>query len=182
LIVVGASLGGVQAIQALLTGLPASFALPIVAALHRHRDSDRGLVELIQRTSALHVVEAQDKQAIEPGTVFLAPADYHLLIDGDHLALSVDEPVRYARPSIDVLFESAAGCGRHVTAIVLTGGGADGASGVAAIEANGGDVIVQDPSEAASSDMPLAALAVTKRSQILSIDAIARRLAELTNE
>jgi two-component system chemotaxis response regulator CheB len=181
-IVVGASLGGVHAVQALLAGLPRSFAMPIVVALHRHRDLHVGLVELLQRGSAMRVVEAHDKQALESGTVFLAPADYHLLVDGDHLALSVDDPVRFARPSVDVLFESAADHGAQVTAIVLTGGGADGASGVATIEAMGGQVIVQDPTEAACPDMPLAALAATKRSAILSIDAIARRLLELTSE
>jgi two-component system, chemotaxis family, protein-glutamate methylesterase/glutaminase len=181
-IVVGASVGGIRAVENLLAGLPATFAAPIVVAMHRHRDSNVGLVDLIQRRSAMHVVEAHDKQALEPGTVFLAPADYHLLIDENHLALSVDEPVRYARPSVDVLFESAAGHGAQVTAIVLTGGGVDGASGVAAIEANGGHVIVQDPNEAACSDMPLAALAVTKRSEILRIEAIALRLLELIHE
>jgi two-component system chemotaxis response regulator CheB len=176
----GASLGGAQAAQELFAQLPVTFAMPIVLVLHRHRDSDTGLVELLQRDSALRIVEATDKQRIAPGVVYLAPADYHLLVDAEHLALSVDEPVRYARPSVDVLFESAAAArADKVVGVVLTGGGADGAMGVAAIEACGGKVFVQEPSTAACGDMPSAAIAAARKAEVLELKALAHRLAQL---
>ena len=178
-IVMGASLGGVRAIQYLLKPLPAEFASPIIVALHRHRDSDGALAELVQRNTALRVCEADDKQLLEAGKVYLAPPDYHTLIDADRLALSIDDAVRFARPSIDVLFESAAPYGERVVAVVLTGGGADGAQGAAAIEAKGGRVLVQDPEEAMCGDLPTAAIAATARAEVLSLDGIASRLTQL---
>jgi len=178
----GASLGGTQAVQQLLSTLSLPFALPIVLVLHRHRDSDHGLVGVLQRGSALRVVEAMDKQPLDAATVYVAPPDYHVLIDGDHLALSVDEPVHYARPSIDVLFESAAVPGRCAIGVVLTGGGADGARGAAAIEASGGLVLVQRPSEALSADMPAAAIAATRHAEVHDLDSMARRLLELAKD
>jgi len=126
------------------------------------------------------VSEALDKQPLEAGHVYVSPPDYHLLIDGDHLALSLDEPVRYARPSIDVLFESAAATfGRATIAVVLTGGGADGARGAAAVEAAGGIVLVQRPDEAVGPDMPKAAIAATERAEVLGLQALADRLTHL---
>lgn len=176
----GASLGGAQAAQELFAQLPTTFALPIALVLHRHRDSDTGLVELLQRDSALRVVEVTDKQRIEPGVVHLAPADYHVLVDKEHFALSVDDPVRYARPSVDVLFESAAAAhGGKVIGVVLTGGGADGAVGTAAIAACGGVVLVQDPATAACGDMPSAAIAAANNAEVLGLGSLARRLAQL---
>lgn len=175
----GASLGGTQAVQKLLGALSPPFALPIVLVLHRHRDSDARLVDVLQRASALRVVEATDKQPLEPATVYVAPPDYHVLIDGEHLALSVDDPVLYARPSIDVLFESATVHGRRVIAVVLTGGSADGARGSAAIESNGGLILAQSPSEAMSADMPKAAIAATAHAEVLDLDSIASRLLQL---
>jgi len=183
MIVIGASVGGLQAIQLLLAQLPASVTLPIAIVMHRHRDSASGLVEILQRDSVLTATEVVDKERIEGGRVYLAPADYHLLIDGDHFALSVDDPVLYARPSIDVLFESAAAeRGRDAIGIVLTGGSADGARGAAAIENSGGTVIVQAPEEATCSDMPLSAIAATRHPEIFAIEAIARRIVELASK
>jgi two-component system chemotaxis response regulator CheB len=179
-IVIGASLGGAHAAQTLFAQLPEAIALPIALVLHRHRDSGAGLVDFLQRESRLRIVEAVDKQRIEAGVVYLAPADYHLLIDGDRLALSVDEPVRYARPSVDVLFESAAAtCREKAIAVVLTGGGADGALGVAAIDACGGKVLVQDPSTAVSGEMPSAAIRAAKNAEVLELASLAPRLAQL---
>jgi two-component system chemotaxis response regulator CheB len=176
----GASLGGARAVQTLLADLPATFATPIALVLHRHRDSDAGLAELLQRATQLQVSEATDKQLIEAGAVYVAPADYHLLIDEAHLALSIDEPMRFARPSVDVLFESAAAAyGSHVIGIVLTGGGSDGAQGAAAIETAGGVVLVQNPGEAACGDMPSSAIAATDHAEILELEAIAGRLMQL---
>ena len=179
MIVMGASLGGTQAVQSLLSQLPASFPQPIAIALHRHRDASAGLVELLRRETRLQVSEATDKQRIQPGVV-VAPPDYHLLIDADHFALSIDDPVRYARPSIDVLFESAAAAhGNGVIAIVLTGGGVDGAQGAAAVEAAGGAVLVQRPEEAVSGEMPAAAIAATQRAEVLALGSMADRLMQL---
>ena len=180
MIVMGASLGGTQAVQSLLSQLPASFPQPIAIALHRHRDASLGLVELLQRESLLQVREATDKQRMQSGVVVVAPPDYHLLIDADHLALSIDDPVRYARPSVDVLFESAAAeCGNDVIAVVLTGGGVDGAQGAAAVEAAGGTVLVQRPDEAVCGEMPAAAIAATRHAEVVALGSMADRLMQL---
>lgn len=175
----GASLGGTQAVQQLLGALSLPFSESIVLALHRHRDSDTGLIDALQRSSPLHVVEATDKQPLEPATIYVAPPDYHVLIDGDHLALSVDDFVYYARPSIDVLFESAAVHGPDVVAVVLTGASADGARGAAAIEARGGLVLAQSPSDALSAEMPKATIAATRHAEVRNLDSIASRLLEI---
>src|SRR4051812_13083759 len=123
MIVLGASIGGTQALSVILRSLPAAFAESVAAVLHRHRDSDAGLIEFLQQHSRVPIVEIVDKQLIEPGIVYIAPPDYHVMIDADRFSLSIDEPVRFARPSIDVLFESAAAAGYSpLTAVVLTGG------------------------------------------------------------
>ena len=180
MIVVGGSIGGTQAVQAVLADLRVPFARPIAVALHRHRDSHASLVGILQRETQLKVSEAVDKQLLEAGRVYVAPPDYHLLIDGDHLALSVDEPVRYARPSVDVLFESAAVTfGPATIAVVLTGGGVDGAQGAAAVEAAGGIVLVQRPDEALGPDMPRAAIAATERAEVFGLRELADRLTQL---
>lgn len=180
MIVVGGSLGSTRAVQVVLKELRSPFARPIAIALHRHREAHAGLVDLLQRVTSLRVFEAVDKQRVEPGSVYIAPSDYHLLVDGDHFALSIDEPVRYARPSIDVLFESAAvACGGETIAVVLTGGGADGARGAAAVEAAGGRVLVQKPDDAVGPDMPKAAIAATARAEVLGLGALAERLMQL---
>lgn len=181
MIVLGASLGGVHAVQTLLSLLPATLPVPLVIVLHRHRDYDSGLVELLQLHSALPVMEIVDKQPIEPATVYVAPADYHVLIDADHFALCVDEPVHHARPSIDVLFESAAAAAPPgLIGVILTGGGEDGAPGLAEIERRGGIAIVQEPRSAQRADMPAAAIAATQRAEIIELGRIASRLIELT--
>lgn len=180
MIVVGASFGGVQAIQMLLARLHAELPVPIAVVLHRHRDSDLALIATLQRGTPLEVSEAIDKQRVERGCVYVAPADYHLLIDGERLALSIDEPVRFARPSVDVLFESAAVLGRRAVGVVLSGGGSDGAQGAAMIEANGGRVFVQAPEEAVCRDLPDAALAVLRRPVVTDVTTIAENLLELS--
>ena len=182
MIVLGASVGGTHALKTLLSVLPETFPEAIVAVLHRHRDSDGALIDLLQQDSRLPVVEVNDKQPIEAGVVYVAPADYHLLMDGDRFSLSIDEPVRYARPSVDVLFESAAAAGySRLIAVILTGGGSDGASGAAAIEAAGGKVLVQSPTEAAAGDMPLAALSKLQNAEIHTLTALGARLMSLTS-
>ena len=169
MIVIGASLGGMKAMRTLLRGLPADFPEPIAAAFHRHREADDMLVHLLQQECALPVSEVFDKELIKPGRLYVAPADYHLMIERPNFSLSTDEPVQYARPSIDVLFESAADAfGPDVVALVLTGANQDGARGAAMIKARGGTVAVQDPETADSAVMPLAALEATGTTHIYS--------------
>jgi two-component system, chemotaxis family, protein-glutamate methylesterase/glutaminase len=181
LIVIGASLGGVQAVSGILAGLPGNFPIPIAVVQHRHKQSDTLLAPALIAYSHLPVVEIIDKMAIAPGRVYLAPADYHALVEIGHFALSVDEPILYARPSIDVLFESASEAyGARVAGVLLTGASADGAAGMRAIKSEGGFALVQDPSTAECPVMPQAALERTKVDQILPLDAIAEALIQLS--
>jgi len=174
LIAVGASWGGLQAVGALLEGIPAEVDQPIVVAQHRSADASRGVLEsLLQRHIGRPVCEPGDKEAIEPAHVYVAPADYHLLVEDGRFALSVDARVQFARPSIDVLFESVAERYRdRAIGIVLTGANSDGAEGLAAIKRNGGVAIVQDPETATRKAMPEAALAVTVADAVLPLEAI----------
>jgi two-component system chemotaxis response regulator CheB len=181
MIVIGASLGGMKALQKILRQLPAIFSRPIAVVLHRHRESDDLLVHLLQQASALPVTEAVDKEPILGGRVYIAPADYHLLVDELHFSLSTDDPVQFARPSIDVLFESAADAfGAKAIGIVLTGANQDGASGAARIRAKGGLVIVQDPATAENATMPQSALDATGTPHVASPEKIGELLSRLT--
>ncbi|HEX6289581.1 MAG TPA: chemotaxis protein CheB [Herpetosiphonaceae bacterium] len=180
LIVIGASLGGLHALCTLLGGLPGSFAVPLAVVQHRHKDSDNTLREVLGRASGLPVYEVVDKQGIIGGAVYLGPADYHLLIDQEGFALSTDAPVLHARPSIDVLFESAADAyGPRVIGLILTGASADGAEGLAAIKARGGCTIVQEPATAECRVMPEAALAQTRADHVVPLPLIAPLLIQL---
>lgn len=174
LVVVGASLGGLAALQTLLSGLPEGFTVPIAIAQHRRPDGDSRLAELLAKKTPLRVREPDDKDAIERGIVYLAPADYHLLVERPGaFALSVDEPVVFARPSIDVLFESAAEAyGRRVAAVLLTASSEDGAAGMAAVAEGGGVTVIEDPASAASPVAGLAALARTRVQHVLPIGEI----------
>src|SRR6266566_2436530 len=163
LVCLGASWGGLQALGRILADLPAEFDLPIAIAQHRHPDSQEGtLAELLQAQTNRPVLDVEDKMAIEPRHVYIAPPDYHLLVERGSFALSVDERVQYARPSIDVLFESASyAYGRGVIGIILTGANEDGAAGLAAVKQRGGVALVQDPHGAERRTMPDAAIAAT---------------------
>jgi two-component system chemotaxis response regulator CheB len=177
MIVFGGSLGGNAALKEILRRLPADFPLPMAVVLHRHRDSDDLLIDVLQRGCAVPVGEADDKEPIDGGRVYLAPADYHLLIDRDCFALSTDDLVNFARPSIDVLFASAAEWGqRSVVAVILSGSGSDGASGARRVEECGGNVLVQDPGTAEARWMPTAAIAATRDARILDLAGIADAL------
>jgi two-component system chemotaxis response regulator CheB len=181
MIVVGGSLGGLRALGAILRGLPATFAVPFAVVLHRGKDSDGMLLEMLQRDSPLPASEPLDKEPILPGHVYLAPADYHLMVEPTHFSLSVDEPVAYARPSVDVLFESAADAfGATSIGIVLTGANRDGAQGAARIKARGGRVIVQDPKLCEAPQMPQGVLAEIDPDYILPLERMATLLVELT--
>ena len=174
LVVVGCSWGGLAALGRLLDHLPEDVDLPIVVAQHRGPDSLRGVLEAtLRRRRPRPVVEVEDKDPIAPGRVYLAPPDYHLLVEPGSFALSVDEHVQYARPSIDVLFESAADAyGARVIGVVLTGANADGAAGLARIAERGGAAIVQDPSRSLRRAMPDAAIAATTADAVLPLEEI----------
>lgn len=173
IVVVGTSWGGLAALRTLAAGLPRELGLATVVIQHRHKDSDRLLATLLQERTALTVCEVEDKQPILPGFLFIAPPDYHLLVERGHFSLSIDPPVRYSRPSIDVAFQSAADAyGPRTVGIVLTGANADGAAGLAAIAERGGLAVVQSPSTAESPTMPRAALDAVPTARSLSIPAI----------
>ena len=174
LVVVGSSWGGLHALGRLLSDLPPDFDPAVVIAQHRHPDSQHGTLQLLlQRETARPVVEAEDKLAIEPRKVYVAPPDYHLLVERGSLALSVDDRVSFARPSIDVMFESAADAyGDRLIGIILTGANEDGARGLARIKELGGVALIQDPAAAARRAMPDAAIAATVADAILPLEEI----------
>jgi two-component system chemotaxis response regulator CheB len=178
LIVVGTSWGGLDALGRLLDVLPEELDQPIVVAQHRSVDSlPYGLSDLLGRHTPRQVRDAEDKDSLEPRSVYLAPPDYHLLVEPGSLHLSTEAPVEYARPSIDVMFESAADAYRErLIGIVLTGANADGAAGLARIKALGGVAIVQDPATSIRRAMPDAALARSTADAVLPIEEMGKFL------
>lgn len=180
MIVIGGSLGGMEALSEVLAALPGDFPLPIAVVLHRHKDSIGMLVPMLQRESSLPVREVEDKALIEGRCVHICPPDYHLLIDEGCFSLSTDDLVHFARPSLDVLFESAADVlGPRAVAVVLTGAGSDGALGAQRVAAAGGTVLVQNPSTAQAPWMPSAALAACPTAQSIPLGEIAPALVRL---
>jgi two-component system, chemotaxis family, protein-glutamate methylesterase/glutaminase len=177
-IVIGTSAGALEALSVVLPALPAAFALPVFVVVHVPPDKKSVLVDLFQAKCSIKVREAEDKEPIKGGTVYFAPPDYHLLIEKDKsLSLSSDEPVLFSRPSIDVLFESAADAyGPTLLGIVLTGANQDGSAGLKAVTDFGGTAIVQSPVGAFASAMPEAALAASDRARALTLEEIANYL------
>jgi two-component system, chemotaxis family, protein-glutamate methylesterase/glutaminase len=174
IVVIGSSLGGLKALETILSGLNADFPLPIAIVQHRSKSDEDLLCLLLQRYTPLTVKEAEDKEIPSPQTIYIAPSDYHLLVDRTAFTLSLEAPVNYARPSVDTLFESAAEAyGTGVVAVVLTGGNRDGARGAAAVKDAGGLLIVQDPADCESSIMPLAAIQMAAADKILKLAEIA---------
>ena len=173
-IVIGASAGALEALSVILPALPADFDLPVFVVVHVPPDKKSILAELFGAKCNLKVCEAEDKEPIKAGTVYFATADYHLLVEADKsLSLSNDEPVLYSRPSIDVLFESAADAyGPGLIAVVLTGANQDGAQGLAAAVRAGGVAIVQTPEGAYAAAMPEAAIAAAPSARVLSLKEI----------
>ncbi|WP_442597665.1 chemotaxis protein CheB [Parapusillimonas sp. JC17] len=159
-VVIGASAGAIQALSEILPALPADFPLPILIVVHVPADRDNILASLFEKKCRMAVREAEDKEPALGGVIYFAPAGYHLLVEEEGtLSLSSDEEVMYSRPSIDVLFESAADAyGPAVVGIILTGANSDGAKGLRAIAAAGGTALVQEPATAYASAMPRAAL------------------------
>jgi len=183
-VAIGTSWGGLDALRILLHGLPADLDAAVVVAQHRAAASHPSAFrDMLGAVTLLTVCEAEDKQPLVHGHVFLAPPDYHLLVEGSHLALSVAEPVAFSRPSIDVLLESAAeSCRDRCVGVVLTGANDDGARGLARIHDLGGAAVVQDPASAERPAMPRAALAAVPDARVAPLEEIAGVLVELCGQ
>lgn len=179
-VVIGASAGAVQALSVILPRLPEAYLLPVFVVVHVPSDPS-GLTTLFSAKCLASVREPEDKEPIAPGTVYFAPPGYHMLIEADRsIALSMDEPVLFSRPSIDILFESAADSyGAGLIGVILTGANEDGAEGAAAVAGAGGRVLVENPASAFAATMPAAALARCPGAESLSLDAIADYLVGL---
>jgi two-component system, chemotaxis family, protein-glutamate methylesterase/glutaminase len=179
LVVVGVSAGGLHALCTIVRALPDDFEAALVIVQHRSRDSD-ALCEILQECTSLTLAEVVDKASIRAGEVYLAPPDYHVLVEDGYFSLTVDEPVRYSRPSIDVTFDSAAETyGPGVIGVVLTGANRDGASGLRRIVDEGGAAVIQDPDTAEVGVMPRAAMADVPEAQVVPLEQIASVLVEL---
>lgn len=170
-VVIGVSSGGMEALNQIMSQLSHNFALPVVVVQHQHPHADDFLARYLDEHCQLNVKQAEEKEKISPGTVYIAPANYHLLIEHDAtFSLSVSERVNYARPSIDVLFETAADVyGSKVIGIILTGANNDGSLGIKTIKAYGGLAIVQKPETAEAQEMPRAALEATPVDYVLTL-------------
>jgi two-component system chemotaxis response regulator CheB len=180
IVVVGTSWGGLAALRTLVAGLPDSFQMAVTLVQHRHKDSDHLLRTLLQERSTLRVFEVEDKMPLEHGHIYVAPPNYHTLIEPGYFSLSTDAPVRFSRPSIDVTFASAADSYAHRTVgIVLTGANEDGAQGLRRISDRGGMAIVQDPDTAESRPMPEAARKAVPRARVMTLEGITEFLAAL---
>lgn len=177
-VAIGASWGGVEALGRILEELPADLGAAVCIVLHRAEHDDRArLGEVLARHAHLKVCEPDDKQPMHAGTAYVAPSGYHLMVDDDHVALSADDRVQWARPSIDVLFESlAASRGEDAVAVVLTGANDDGARGARAVHDAGGTVLVQDPDEAERREMPDATIAMTEVDAVLPLNDLAQAI------
>ena len=180
IVMVGTSWGGLAALRALVSGLRESLCMAITIVQHRHKDSDHLLRTLLQERSVLPVCEVEDKMPIEHGTVYVAPPDYHTLVEPGFFSLSTEAPVRYSRPSIDVAFGTAADSyGHRTVGVVLTGANADGAEGLRLISDRGGLALVQDPETAESPTMPRAAARAVPRARVMPLEEIIRFVGEL---
>ena len=180
-VVIGASAGGFHAVKKLLENLPNSFAMPILIVQHLSPTSDNYMAKYLNDNCKIIVKEADEKEKILPGIVYLAPPNYHMLIEEDFtISLSTEEKVHYSRPSIDVLFETAVfAYGDTLIGIVLTGANSDGSDGLLKIKESGGYCIVQDPKEAESTAMPQAAIEKANPQKILTISEITKLLATI---
>lgn len=178
IVVMGSSWGGLRALTSVLAELPENFPAPVVLAQHRHKASREGLLaSLLEPACRCLINDADDKQALEPGHVYIAPPDYHLIVERGHLELTTDEPVSFSRPSVDVLFESAADAyGPGVVAVILTGANEDGARGIQKVRERGGVTVAQSPETAERTEMPAAAIATGAVMHVMAPDEIGRFL------
>lgn len=178
-IVIGASAGAIASLTQLLPPLPPDYPLPILVTVHVPPDQPSGIPSLLQAKCRMAIKEAEDKEFIHPGTVYFAPPDYHILVEKDRsLSLSNEEPVSFARPSIDVLFESAADVyGKRLLALVLSGANHDGARGSCAVVNAGGTVLVERPDSAAAQLMPESTLAACPEATAMNLSDMSQLLA-----
>lgn len=181
-IVIGVSAGGLEALRTILPALQPDFPVPVVVVQHMAPRGDSKIPEILDNMTELTVKEAEDKEPLTTGVVYMAPPDYHVLMEPDlSLSLSKEDRVNFSRPAVDVLFESAAdACGRDLIGVVLTGANHDGARGLARIKDVGGLTVIQDPSTAHSTAMPLAAMARVQADYILPLADIASFLNHVT--
>ncbi len=180
LVVVGASWGGLAALSCLIGTLPADFEIPIVIVQHRSRNADNLLAGLLQDVTPLKVIDAEDKEPLLPRSIYIAPANYHMLVERGHLSLTTDPLVRFSRPSIDVTFLSAADTyPRSTIGVILTGANDDGARGLRHIVDRGGRAIVQDPATAESPVMPNAAQRAVPEATVVPLSDIAEHLVKM---
>lgn len=182
-VVIGASAGGIRALERLLAPLPSDFPLPIIVVQHLHPNSESYLPKILSAHCALPVKQAEERETIQQSVVYIAPPNYHLLIEEDRsFSLSLEPPVRYARPSVDVMFETAMYAYRdELIGIILTGANDDGREGVKKIKKAGGYIIVQDPKTAEAQAMPNAAITAVTVDKILAIEEIGVYLLQLVN-
>jgi two-component system chemotaxis response regulator CheB len=183
-IVIGISTGGVGTLKALLGALPADFPLPILIVQHLPHDSGDALAVFLDELCAIHVKEADEQERPTGGTVYLAPANYHLLVETDgRFGLSTDPPVNFSRPSIDVLFETAAEAFKEgLIGVVLTGAGIDGSLGLKRIKEKGGTTVVQDPIDAAADSMPRHAMAAVPPDHVVSLATLPQLFVNLSEQ
>ncbi len=180
-VVIGVSTGGIKALKTILSVLPSKFALSVIIVMHRHKDADGYLERSLDNECKMRVKQADEKEEIKAGVVYVAPPNYHLLIEDDGVfSMSVDGAVNYARPSVDVVFESAAEVyGKGLVGVILTGANKDGSQGLKKIKEAGGLAIVQMPETSEVSDMPRAAVAAVKPDYVLSLEKIGPLLRKL---
>jgi two-component system, chemotaxis family, protein-glutamate methylesterase/glutaminase len=181
IVVVGGSWGGLVAAVRVLHEVPSPLSVPVLLVLHRSRSSERALLERVLTRDTGHPArELVDKDDLTAGTIHLAPADYHVLVEGGSVSLSVEGPVNHSRPSVDLAFETAAEeHGAGMVAVLLSGLGRDGARGIVAVRRHGGRTLVQDPDDADRPDMPLAAIATGAVDEVVASERIGARLGEL---
>ncbi|MBE0650456.1 MAG: chemotaxis protein CheB [Bacteroidales bacterium] len=177
-VVIGASSGGLHALKKMLPAIPRDFPCPILIVQHISPVSENYLTVILDKVSQINIKEADEKEPILAGTAYVAPPDYHLLVEADKtLSFSVEDKVNYSRPSIDVLFQTAADAyNEHLVGILLTGANADGSEGMSYIKKRGGFTIVQDPADAESPVMPKTAIMQQEPDMILTLDGIIEQL------
>ncbi len=180
-VVIGVSAGGMQALKFIFSNLSNNFTIPVIVVQHLHSHSDGFLTHHLNENSSLHIKEAEEKEMIKPSTVYIAPPNYHLMIEDDKtLSLSIEARVNYCRPSIDILFESAVDVyGSKLIGIILTGANDDGAKGMKKIKTHGGLTVIQDPATAEVGIMPLAVLKHTKVDHVFKLEEIVKFLEKL---
>ena len=183
-IVIGASTGGMSALKIILSALPSNFALSVIIVMHRHKDTDGYLEKSLDNECKMCVKQADEKEEIRGGVVYVAPPNYHLLIeDNCTFSMSVEGVVNYARPSVDVVFESAADVyGQRLIGVILTGANRDGSQGLRKIKEAGGLTIVKSPETSEVADMPEAAIAAVKPDHVLPLENIGYFLRKLESE